>query len=69
MGKHRSHRPKDPSSLTRGELAAIVKRIQAELWLDTRSPQTVWDAHKEWDEETLEEIALHLDVFGLRPEE
>jgi hypothetical protein len=54
----------DPRTLTHAELAAIVADVQAILWKESRMlpdfPREhgeYWNPAKEWDADTLEEIA------------
>ena len=60
----------DPRALTHDELADIVADVQAILWQESRMlpdfPReygNYWNPAKEWDAETLEEIADVLDDF------
>ena len=47
--------------LSHDKLVAIVSDIQEALWL----VEDRWDAFKEWDQDTLEEIAVILENAGL----
>jgi hypothetical protein len=62
----------DPRALTHAQLAEIVADVQAILWQESRmlpdDPRQYgqyWNPAKEWDDETVEEIADLLD--DLRP--
>lgn len=59
--------PKSPEKLKHADLAKIVRRIQEELYWD--HDLGIWNPDKEWDSGTIEEVALHLDVYGLVPED
>jgi hypothetical protein len=59
---------KDPTSLPSADLARIVADIQAFLWLDVdRDAESFWNPEKEWDFDTVENIAGLLSEFGLEP--
>jgi hypothetical protein len=60
----------NPRALTRAQLAEIVADVQAILWQESRmlpdDPRQYgqyWNPAKEWDAETVEEIADVLDDF------
>jgi len=64
----------DPRALTHAQLAEIVADVHAILWQESRmlpdDPRQLgqyWNPAKEWDAETVEEIADVLDTFDLRP--
>lgn len=59
---------KKPKDLSKEELVLIVDCVQATLWLDTDSKGGFWNPDKEWDSETIEEVARALAASGLRPE-
>jgi len=59
---------KDPTSLPPADLARIIADIQAFLWLDVdRNAESFWNPEKEWDFDTVENIAGLLSEFGLEP--
>ena len=60
----------DPRALTHAQLAEIVAHVQAILWQESRmlpdfprEYSNYWNPGKEWDAETVEEIADLLDDF------
>ena len=60
----------NPRALTHAQLAEIVADVQAILWQeshmlpdDPRQYGQYWNPAKEWDDETVEEIADALDDF------
>lgn len=60
----------DPTSLPPAELARIVADIQQCLWLDVgRDDELLWNPDKEWDWDTIENIAGLLSDRGLAPVE
>jgi hypothetical protein len=65
---------RDPRSLTHAELVAILADVQAILWQESRllpdNPRQYgeyWNPAKEWETETVEEIADVLDSADLKP--
>jgi hypothetical protein len=65
---------RDPRTLNHAQLAAIVADVQAILWQESRllpdDPRQYgdyWNPAKEWDTETVEEIADVLDAADLKP--
>ena len=64
----------DPRALTHIQLATIVADVQAILWQESRLlpdfPReygAYWNPAKEWEAETVEEIADVLDAADLKP--
>jgi len=64
----------DPRTLTHAQLATIVSDMQAILWQESRLlpdfPREYgeyWNPAKEWEVETLEQIADVLDAADLKP--
>ena len=64
----------DPRTLTHTQLATIVADLQAILWQESRmlpdDPRqygNYWNPGKEWEIETVEEIADVLDAADLKP--
>ena len=64
----------DPRTLTHAQLASIVADVQAILWQESRMlpdfPREYgdyWNPAKEWEAETVEEIADVLDAADLKP--
>src|SRR5262245_53303714 len=64
----------NPRALTHSQLAEIVADVQAILWQESRMladfPREYgeyWNPAKEWDSETVEQIADVLDSFDLKP--
>src|SRR5262245_23302663 len=64
----------NPRALTQAQLAEIVADVQAILWQESRMlpdfPREYgqyWNPAKEWDSETVEQIADVLDSFDLKP--
>lgn len=64
----------NPRALTHAELASIVADVQAILWQESRllpdDPRqygAYWNPAKEWEAETIEEIADVLDAADLKP--
>jgi hypothetical protein len=64
----------DPRALTHAQLAEIVADVQAILWQESRmlpdDPRQYgdyWNPGKEWEIETVEEIADVLDAADLKP--
>jgi hypothetical protein len=65
---------RDPRTLTHAQLVSIAADVQAILWQESRlvpdDPRqygSYWNPAKEWDAETVEEIADVLDAAGLKP--
>jgi hypothetical protein len=64
----------NPRALTHAQLAEIVADVQAILWQESRllpdDPRQYgdyWNPAKEWETETVVEIADVLDAFDLKP--
>jgi hypothetical protein len=55
---------KRAKDLSRRELETIVAAIQAALWFDEHGDP---DLDKQWTPDTLDDIALVMDSFGLCP--
>jgi hypothetical protein len=54
--------------LDHDQLLDVVERIQAILWLEQDERDETWDPDKEWDSETIEQVAAVMTEYGLRPE-
>lgn len=64
---------KRATDLSREQLVALVEKVQQALFLegiegDDDRVRFVFDADKEWDSETLNEIGEAIAEAGLRPE-
>jgi len=57
------------SDLSREEMIEIVTEIQVQLWGDCEVPGGRWNANKEWDRETLDNVAAVLEERELCPRE
>lgn len=57
------------SDLSRGEMIEIISEIQVQLWGDCDAPDGKWDVKKEWDSETLDNVAAVLEERELCPRE
>ena len=55
--------------LSREEMIGIISEIQFHLWWDCDAPDGKWDANKEWDSETLDNVAAVLEERELCPRE
>ena len=65
----RQRPPRNIKSLSRAELETVVRSVQDYLWNDGLGYGSVeWNADKEWDSDTVEDIAGTLASVGLRPE-
>jgi hypothetical protein len=58
-----------PRQLSREDMEQIISQIQAILWLDMSEDGELWNPDKEWDSETVENVAAVLADHGLRPSE
>lgn len=59
---------KNPNSLDHDQLLDVVERIQAVLWLEPDERDETWNPDKEWDSETIEQVAAVMTEHGLRPD-
>jgi hypothetical protein len=57
------------SELSREEMIEIISEIQVHLWWNCDAPEGKWDANKEWDSETLDNVAAVLEERELCPRE
>ena len=57
------------TELSRDEIIEIISEIQIHLWWDCDAPDGKWDANKEWDSETLDNVAAVLEERELCPRE
>jgi len=64
---------KNPSDLSKDQLASLVAQVQCILWLDLGGEGAPlknaewWNPDKNWDPETIQSIAEQLAKVGLRP--
>lgn len=64
----RSTKVRDPRRMSHGDLAHIVRQIQARLWIElSLDGRDMWSPDKTWDPDTAESIGTILDEYGLRP--
>jgi hypothetical protein len=72
--EHPENTMRDPHTLTHAQLASIVADVQAILWQESACSLTFpgntgqyWNPAKEWESETVEEVADVLDAADLKP--
>jgi len=62
------HVAENPTHLCSTTLADVVRRIQSILWLeDLGAERSFWDVNKEWNSDTVSDIADVLTSEGLQP--
>jgi len=59
---------KTAQELSHEGLVLLASRIQAILYLDSDEKGEYWNADKEWDSDTLEEIKNAVEASGLAPD-
>jgi len=60
---------KRPQDLSKKELVELIELIRNRLYLDTHEGKEFLNPEKEWDVETIDDVAGILDSFDISPEE
>ena len=58
-----------PKQLGQKKLAALAADLQYCLWHDYDEKGEFWNPDKEWDADTLEDVATIMDLYGLAPKQ